>query len=389
MANPNKNFNKAYNAVGNPGTVFDTPVVLQSFDIRNRHIQNSVSQSYDREVPDVSSFRLQVFGGGAYLPSSTVTLTLQLTSGKTLPFEIDLSSDLVMFVNGQIWQYIYTSKWFKNTATITFAAPPTLGLHQVTFSTTSDVNTHQAKASLQVVAAPLDSGLYLRVVEVQPKDSRDVTILSLSGCNSNGVIPTFGANSTFKATSTFTSKVENHVETYRITIPAPSSGVWGLAPFWAAFKLRMKHFDLFKDLRFDLSYIALDETILWSIPLEVPTGSEECELDIPYLSWDDSYLLMQDFFAIGWRQGFIELKITHTDPLYHMVDMKKFVLNIADPAEQPINFQVLRDDSLTPETSKFPIVWVKGTAYLVLDVESGVRERQMFVEDFVVDGFAV
>jgi hypothetical protein len=305
-----------------------------------------------------------------------------------------------MYIEGSPYKFTYTVPWHNNAAVITFNAPPQEGVYTITFGTVLQVNTQSARAILQVIMSPAGD-IYLDALQVQPANSRDVTLIQITARHRPGgeVASDFGANSTYREASLLStsSLPVGNLQTYTLNVPVPAGGVYGATPAWFAFRIKAMH-PTFTGISLDLTYKDPTGEILWGMPIPLPTPvNETVDVSFPFANWNDAYTLMLDLTSLGWREGYFELAWTLPEANGIPVALLEFTVKVADPIVQPVTLTTMVQytdvDGVvqqTPLDSLFPIVWIGGVSYLVFWTDWGsAPARHMFVKPFVADGFAV
>ena len=356
-------FTKLYNAVGNPGTVFGTTIDRADSSAFSKE-KNVLIGEYNREHPTLLSYVLQVFiNKKSCNAGEEVTINLMLTSKVTLPFEIDLSSDLSMSMNGVYWKYSYVKNWSNNTATIKFLAPDVVGEYKITFDTAFEVQTSSAKAHLKVISSAVNDFI-LASSKVVYAGNQDVTVIHVVAQSKGTGLPvlTFGKNSTLKTQtiSNVSPVITDGKQTMSLPSPVPPASV--LKP-WFSFHLEALCSNNFAGISADLAFTDTLGVTQWVMPIALPTNSPTISITFPFPDWNDSYTFMLGLIQdVGWKTGTFSLIWTHpTDS--NPVTVTQFSVSAADASNQPIAFTNLYTND--PAVTLFPIVWVNGSTDLV------------------------
>jgi hypothetical protein len=360
-------FSQVYSVIGDPGTVFggEAPPIFASLTPKN-----VLSGSYD--LANLSSYALQAFCKESFCYiNEQVAITLVLSSSVNMPFFIDLTADLNMYVNGVLYAYTYQSTWDKNIAVIQFKAPATPGLLTINFNTAFSIRTNSALVNINV-QPQLTNDLILTSSATQYSNSQDVTVVSMSAKSRTTGLPAkqFGRNVTLATTQLTNSiaPIEAGIQEFSLVGPTPPGG-HTVPNAWFSFFIDA-NCTKFSGITADLSFFDVEGTCQWTMPLVLPEDGSRINLTLPFPNWDDSYTFLLSLIEdIGWQAGTFKLKWTHYSNQFP-VTVTKFAVSAADPSYQPITFHNNDTDALI--ASVFPIVWVNGSTNLVLWADESV-----------------
>lgn len=319
-------------------------------------IKGAVSTTFDRNTPDISSYKLYVFCQQfPYVVTGYVQATLMLTSNSSvkLPFLITLD-DLKLYIDGVQTYFTYVTAWSNNAATIRFESPTGVGSHTGTFTSDYPVDLTTASFNFTLAGAPTTSALI--ATPWTPADSRDVTIVKIAVESDININNTNISTNSIKNTS---SNIYNGIQVYPLAAPDTKATV---APAWFSFAIEAYHPD-FSTVTCDLSFSDASDTTLWSIPVRLPSAVNNIvNMTLPYSNWDDDYtffkVLCED---IGWQDGTFTLTWTHLNGDSIPVSLMDLAVSVADPTKQPIIFTDQHSVAVDPI---LPVVWVSGTTYL-------------------------
>ena len=315
----------------------------------------SLPGTYDRENPDIESFKLYIFCKQTpYDPLDFIQATLLLTSEINLPFLINLA-DLELFVDGQKVAFTYVTAWVNNACSIRFQAPLTPGSHVGTFLTAYPIDLAHSSFTFSITG--VSTTLILTGVSYAPIDARDVTIIKVSAEPITAVSSEIVSTSLHAASSDIVSGTT--YQKYSLAPPIPLAPV---SPAWFAFAIDAYH-PHFENITCELSFQDTSGVTLWGIPLRLPnTSSSIISLMVPYSDWDDVYTLFKVLSEdIGWVNGTFTLTWNHLNGDTVPVALVEFTIFAADPSQQPITFT---DTQLTPIRPILPVIWKDGATHL-------------------------
>lgn len=356
-------FTQIYNAVGDPGAVFNTGSYVSSPGNSSStfNILSGVTEPYN-----LSSAVLQALSKTSYCYiNEQVTVTLVLSCVTTLP-EFDLSADLILMVNGVMTPYTYIAPWANNIATISFRAPSVVGPITLTFKTSYSVKTSTAVVNLSVIPQVSSDLALIPSVVPQTESTQDVTIVNIYAKTKISGLPAkqFGRNVTLTTTQLLNqiTPIQDNVQEFRLVGPEPP-GLSTIANPWFSFTLDASCQD-FSGISAEILFKDASGDTQWSMPIVLPLEpGSNISLKFPLPNWDDSYTFILALIEdTGWQVGTWGLNWTHSTGS-HPVTINRFAVSAADPSYQPVVFQ--NNDTGASLKTLFPIVWVNGSTSLV------------------------
>jgi hypothetical protein len=370
-SNTNAQFSQLYQGVGAPGAVFDTryddPLGLVEQVTRATQVPDGFS--FDRSDPDITSFKM-LLNGSAKLaaPDQELQTTLTVVSSVKAPFQVDLGSDLQMYLNNTLTAFSYVKPWANNRAVIKFRTPKQAGTYQIWFHTDRSVNVTTATAQFTVEGSAA-GGVLLNATKLN-KGQDDVSLLKVTAqdATSGNPIPTFAANPSLTQArlQNVSSGITAGMQVFEQALPDLPGGDSGLIkPCWASLYLKAFHPDFSTLDYIELAVQDLKHTDLWTTPVVLPktvTPGQPLELNWPFPDWNDLYLLFQSWWLDqGWQAGFIQLRFTHGTGSTQPVSVLDWTVTMADPAQQT-DVQITDQNGAVLQ-SILPMVWQAGTAY--------------------------
>jgi len=356
-------FNQLYNSVGQPGTVFGTSM---DHSIKSPFARiNSLTGGPSDASSVGASYSLQAFcNRSSCYANEYVTVSLIATSKVVVPFDVDLSSDLIMTLNGVPWGFSYTKSWVNNSATIQFRSPDTAGLYKIAFTTAFEIQTSTAVATIRVSSSLLNDFVLTSLTKLF-LDSQDVTVICVTAQSRGTGLPitTFGNNSSLTTAQVvnIVPPVSNDMQVVSLAGPTPPS--LPLVDPWFSFSLDASCTN-FEGITAEVAFKDALGVPQWRMPVSLPANQTSISMTFPFPDWEDQYTLLLGLIKdVGWVEGTFELTFDHSHGLGFPVTVSKFSVSAADSSNQPISFTNL--DTNTPIDALFPIVWVQGSTYLV------------------------